>query len=118
MSFTEGHHSALKVIRGNPGKRKFEPQGIGILDTLPARLDETQRAQWSYAVQDAPPDLLTGTDREVLAVWVVACVEHARDASEVRRTGQVVKTKNGNAINNPYLGIVNRQAFIMIRTAG
>jgi phage terminase small subunit len=28
------------------------------------------------------------------------------------------QTKDGNAINNPYLGIVNRQAFIMIRTAG
>jgi phage terminase small subunit len=32
--------------------------------------------------------------------------------------GQVVKAKDGNAVNNPYLGIVNRQAFIMIRTAG
>jgi hypothetical protein len=44
-------------------------------------------------------------------VWVVACVEHARAAAEVRRMGQVVKTKDGKAINNPYLGIVNRQAF-------
>ena len=71
-------------------------------------MNETQRAQWFYAVQNAPPGLLTGTDREVLAVWVVACVEHARAAAEVR---QVVKTKAGNAINNPYLGIVNRQGF-------
>jgi hypothetical protein len=31
--------------------------------------------------------------------------------------GQVVKTKDGNAVNNPYLGIVNRQAFIMIRVS-
>ena len=62
--------------------------------------------------------MLTATDREVLAVWVVACVEHARAAAEVRRMGQVVKTKDGNVINNPHLGIANRQAFIMVRTAG
>ena len=79
----------------NPGKRrvpKFEPQGIGILDAPPAWMDETQRAQWLYAVQNAPPGLLTGTDREVLAVWVVACVEHARAAAGVRSS----KTKDGN----------------------
>jgi hypothetical protein len=58
----------------------------------------------------SPPGLLTGTDRKVLAVWVVACVEHARAAAEDRRMGQVVKTKDGNAINNLYLGIVNRQS--------
>ena len=113
--------AALKVLRGNPGKRRvpqYEPQGAGILDAPPAWMDEAQREQWFYSVQDAPAGLLTGTDREMLAVWVVACVEHGRAAAEVRRMGQVVKTKDGNAINNPYLGIVNRQAFIMIRTAG
>ena len=55
--------------------------------------------------KSAPPCLPTGTDREVLAVWVVACVEHARAAAG----GQVVKIKDG---------IVNLQAFIMIRRAG
>jgi hypothetical protein len=53
--------------------------------------------------KSAPPCLPTGTDREVLAVWVVACVEHARAAAR----GQVVKIKDG---------IVNLQAFIMIRS--
>ena len=67
----------LKVIRGNPGKRrvpKFEPQGIGILDAPPAGMDETQRAQWLHPGQNAPPGLLTGTDHEVLAGWVVAAL--------------------------------------------
>ena len=91
---------------------------MGILDAAPAWMDEEQRGQWFYSVQNAPPGVLTATDREVLAVWVVACVEHARAAVEVRRMGQVVKTKDGNVINNPHLGIANRQAFIMVRTAG
>jgi hypothetical protein len=54
--------------------------------------------------EGAPPCLPTGTDREMLAVWVVACVDHAA-APEARGRGLVVKIKDG---------IVNLQAFIMI----
>ena len=87
---------------------------FGILDAPPVGMDEKQRAQWIYAGQNAPPSLLTGTDREVLAEWVVTASSNARAAAE----DQVVKTKDGNAINNPYLSLVNRQVFIMMRTAG
>jgi hypothetical protein len=59
-----------------------------MLDAPPAWMDEEQRAQWFYSVQNAPPGTLTATDREILAVWVVACVEHARAAVEVRRMGK------------------------------
>ncbi len=43
--------------------------------------------------------MLTATDRGLLAVWCVAAVEHARAAVEVRRMGQVVKTRDGNIVN-------------------
>lgn len=118
---TKPQRAALKLLRGNPGKRRVptnEPQGVGMLDAPPTWMDEEQRAQWFYSVQSAPPGMLTATDREILAVWVVACVEHARAAVEVRKMGQVVKTKDGNIINNPHLGIANRQALIMVRVAG
>jgi P27 family predicted phage terminase small subunit len=78
-------------------------------------MDEEQRAQWHYTVDHAPPGLLTGTDRDILAAWVNACVEYARAVAEVRSLGQVVKTKDGNAIQNPYLSIMNRQALLMAR---
>jgi hypothetical protein len=61
---------------------------------------------------------LAATDREVLGDWVVACVEHARAAIEVRRMGQVVETKDRNIINNPHIGIANRQGVIMVRAVG
>jgi phage terminase small subunit len=48
-------------------------------------------------------------------IWCVAAVNHALAAQEVRKLGQIVKTKDGNAIQNPYLPIVNRQALIMLR---
>ena len=64
------------------------------------------------------PSLLTGTDRAIFSVWLVACVEYARAAQEVRNLGQVVKTKEGNAIQNPYLSIMNGQAAIMLKAGG
>jgi P27 family predicted phage terminase small subunit len=110
--------TVLKELHGNPGKRTLpvdEPDGVGDLWAPPAWFDDEQRDQWNYAIDHAPPGLLTGTDREVLVVWVVACVEHAKAAQEVRKLGQVVKTKDGNAIQNPFLPIVNRQALIMLK---
>jgi P27 family predicted phage terminase small subunit len=110
--------TVLKELHGNPGKRALpvdEPDGVGDLWAPPAWFDDEQRDQWNYAIDHAPPGLLTGTDREVLVVWVVACVEHAKAAQEVRKLGQVVKTKDGNAIQNPFLPIVNRQALIMLK---
>lgn len=112
--------TALKVLHGTPGHRALpaeEPPGVGELWAPPFWFDDTQRTQWHYTLDNAPPGLLTGTDRDIVVVWVVACVEHARAALEVRSHGQVVKTKEGNAIQNPYMGVMNRQAIIMMRAA-
>lgn len=110
--------TALKLLRGNPGKRRIadeEPEGVGDVWAPPGWFDDQQRAQWDYAVEHAPPGLLTGTDREVLVIWVVASIEHARACEKLRELGQIVQTKDGNAIQNPYMAIVNKQAFLMLR---
>lgn len=111
----------LAALHGNPSKIKLpddEPEGVGVLWSPPEWFDDDQRLQWHYAIEHAPVGLLSATDRETLVIWVVASVEHARAAQEVRKLGQVVKTKEGNAIQNPYLPIVNRQALIMMRAGG
>ena len=109
----------LKVLHGNPGRRPvdpdIEPQGQGQLWAPPLWFNDEQREQWAYALEWAPPGLLTATDREILVVWVVACVKHANAAAKVGQLGDVVTTKDGNIIQNPYLSILNRQALIMIR---
>jgi P27 family predicted phage terminase small subunit len=108
----------LRVLHGNPSRRPVpvdEPQGQGELWAPPPWFDTEQRAQWDYALEFAPVGLLTATDRECLVIWCVAACEHAKAVQQVRALGQVVKTKDGNAIQNPYLPIVNRQALIMLR---
>lgn len=107
--------AVLAELHGNPRDKPIpeEPEGVGDLWAPPAYMDADQREQWNYVVDHAPPGLLTGTDRDILATFVNACVEYQRAVLEVRAGGQVVETKNGNAIQNPYLGIMNRQALLM-----
>ena len=108
----------LKVLHGNPHQHALptdEPEGVGVLWSPPPWFDDEQRLQWHYAIENAPPGLLTMTDRECLIIWCCAAIEHARAVQEVRRVGQVVKTKEGNAIQNPFVGVMNRQALMMLR---
>ena len=113
--------TVLAKLRGNPGKRrlpKAEPQGRGDLWAPPIWFDAEQRDQWQYAMDHAPAGLLTGTDRETLAIWCVAAVEYARAARRVREDGQVVETSNGNVVQSPYLSVMNKQALIMLKAGG
>jgi P27 family predicted phage terminase small subunit len=112
--------TVLMQVHGNPGRRPLntnEPEALGTVWAPPKWFDEQQREQWDYAIEWMPRGLLAAIDREALVIWIVACVEHARAVIEVRKLGQVVKTKDGNAIQNPFLPIVNKQALIMLRAA-
>jgi P27 family predicted phage terminase small subunit len=109
----------VEKLHGNPGRRPLPddaPEGVGELWAAPEWMDDDQRTQWRWAVLKSPPGLLTETDRECLAIWCCASVEYAKAIVEVRRAGQIVKTKEGKLITNPYLPLANRQAFIMLRT--
>jgi P27 family predicted phage terminase small subunit len=108
----------LKQLHGNPNDHALPtdvPEGVGELWAPPDYFDDEQRAQWDYALENAPPGLLTATDREVLVTWVLAAVIRAKAAREIDRLGLLTKTKDGNVIQNPFLPILNRQALIMLR---
>jgi P27 family predicted phage terminase small subunit len=110
--------AALVKLRGNPAHRHIpdEPPGIGDLWACPDDFDGEQRAAWRYAVDHAPIGLLSGTDRDVMIVWVLANVEHRRAAREVARLGQVVQRSDGSVGINPYMRVMNAQAQIILRT--
>src|SRR5262245_38477468 len=88
----------LKQLHGNPNDHALPvdvPEGVGTLWSPPEWFDDDQRRQWDYALENAPPGLLTATDRECLVIWCVAAVEHAKAVQEVGRLAKVVKTKKG-----------------------
>lgn len=111
----------LKVVAGNPGRRPLnedEPIPVGDLADAPDWMTDTQKAGWRYAIEHAPLGLLKRLDRSVLAVWVVAEDLHRDAAEKVARYGSVIKMPGtGVPVASPYVGVLNKQATIMMKAA-
>ncbi len=116
----------LKVVAGNPGRRtlnKNEPKSTAYLSAAPDWFDEMQRQKWDVAIESAPRGLLGTMDREVLVVWVCASVMHRRamvaqtTLDKGKAAPMLTKTPGGMPIQSPYVGIINKQAQIMIKAA-
>lgn len=127
--------TVLKKIRGNPSKTPEnvrEPIPVGDLVAAPEWMTADQTAGWNYAITNAPPGLLRIIDRSALAVWVVAeslhveaCKFQARAGLLTRvgvappraRPGEVQEPDNRVLQQSPFLAIINKQAFLMLKAA-
>lgn len=111
----------LKLIEGNPGKRRLnrnEPKPQGDLCDAPDWLTEEQKAGWSYAISNAPAGLMKRLDRAALTAFVVAEDMHRQASVAVGKFGLITKSPSkGEPMQNPYLPIINRQAQIMLKAA-
>ena len=114
--------SHLKLVTGNPGKRAIntqEPVPERILPAPPPELTSEARGEWDRVAGELNRlGLLTGIDRAALAAycqaygrWSQAESAIARMAERDRLTGGLmIKTSNGNAIQNPLVGTANKAA--------
>jgi P27 family predicted phage terminase small subunit len=121
--------SHLKLVTGNPGRRplnKREPAVNSGAPTPPAELNEFARREWTrLCAQLRRAGLLSTIDRAALAaycqsygVWVQAEQALARMAANDPVTfGLMVKTSNGNIIQNPLVGIARGARSDMVRFA-
>jgi hypothetical protein len=78
----------LKVLRGNPGKRRLndaEPMPLGGLIDPPEWLTESQKAGWEYAMANAPRRLLKKPGQSGLVAWMVAEDLHRQATTMVAR---------------------------------
>lgn len=119
----------LKVIEGNPGKRPIpeEPKpDIGELPAPPEFLTAEAKEEWErISVQLHRLGLLTVVDVASLGAycqaygrWVLAERAIAKmAANDVLTGGLMIKTTNGNAIQNPLVGTSNKAASDMVRYA-
>lgn len=116
----------LKVIQGNPGKRRLNANEPGVRAALlhaPDWFGAEQVDLWRYAIHHAPNGVLGTIDRETLAVWCVACCLHRRAVELQAKIDNgsslpmMMRTQQGNVIQSPYLAVINRQAQIMLKAA-
>lgn len=119
----------LKLVTGNPGRRPInrrEPRPAAGLPTAPAELAADAKTEWRRVARALHrAGLLTAIDRAALAAY---CQTYARWRQAERALGEMaardpltagllIKTQNGNAIQNPLVGVANKAAAAMVRYA-
>ena len=118
--------TGLKVITGNPGKRKLntnEPKPTSPLGDPPAHLNEDAVAEWSRIGDEvAVIGLATGLDMGALAAYCQAYgrwaqAERALAKMQNQADGLIIKTVSGNMIQNPLVGVANKAMNDMVRFA-
>lgn len=119
----------LKLIEGNPGKRRVnpvEPVPLPELHAPPPFLPQEGQDEWKrVAAELYNLGLLTVVDRTALAaychsyaIWKQATdAINAMAARDQLTRGLMIKTTNGNAIQNPLIGTANKAASDMVRYA-
>ena len=119
---------ALRVLQGNPSKRPL-PQTLDVEPSLPSapeHLSAEARAEWDrVATELYLIGCLSKIDRAALAAycqaygrWVVAEQKLSEMAERDPITaGLMIKTSNGNVVQNPLVGAANRAMREMVRIA-
>lgn len=121
--------TALRIIEGNRSKRplpKNEPKPRVGIPQPPAQLDAYATAEWNRIAPELEAiGLLSTIDGTTLAAYC-QCVSRWMQAEEAiakmkardkLTSGLMIKTSNGNAIQNPLVGVANRSMLMAIRFA-
>lgn len=97
--------------------KRITPTAGPLVDP-PDWLTPEQREAWTYAIENAPRDVLKKIDKSVLAGFIVAEDTHRRASIFLQQSQLLVKSPTqGVPQQNPYLPIVNRQMMLMLRAA-
>jgi len=121
--------TALKLLEGNPGRRPLPQNEVKPDDRLPsapAHLNKPAQTEWRRLCKELNRlGLLTVVDRAAFAAycqaygkWVLAERSLAQMAERDPLThGVIIKTSNGNVVQNPLVGAARRASQDMVRYA-
>jgi len=119
----------LKLLKGTARKHRLneaEPKPVITSPSAPYHLSDAALEEWDRVVAEmAGLGILSNLDRGALAAycqaygrWVAAETALARVAESDRLTaGIVIRTKAGNAVQNPLVGAANKAMADMVRYA-
>ena len=119
----------LKLVKGNPGKGPIngsEPIPEATLPSPPAELCEDARIEWERVSAELHRiGVLTTIDRAALAAYCQAYGRWIMAERAIRKMaerdpltgGLMIKTTNGNAVQNPLVGTANKAMADVVRYA-
>lgn len=103
--------TALKLVRGNPGKRPLPeneptPKGDAV---MPDWLSPEAAKHWPLvAGQLHDAGILTSIDTTALALYCEAFARWRAASDQVAKFGSVVKAPSGFPVQSPFLAIANK----------
>ena len=113
--------SAFKLVSGNRGKRPVnKAEAVVYLSepTPPAFLSDDAKVEWCRVCSALyAAGLMTELDRAALAAYAQSYGRWAQAERELSFMTLTVSTSNGNAIQNPLVGIANKAKADMVRYA-
>lgn len=116
------HPTALKLLRGNPGKRKVnaaEPHHDPLDASVPSDLvDPSAQAEWKrVAAMLIARGQVTTVDRAVLTGYCVKYAQWLALEHEASQHPFIVRSPSGYPIPNPALGMANKAFALMLKAA-
>ena len=110
----------LKMIKGTArdSRIKDEPEPEPSIPSPPDFLDQVACVEWGrVSTQLFKLGLLSELDRTSLAVYCRYYSLWKRAEEESKKTDEILMTKQGNVIQNPWRGIANTAVQIMEKAA-
>ena len=117
----------LKLVAGNPGKRKIntkEPKPMNVAPRQPAEMNADEKKVWKYITEElGHMGILASSDQGVIAAychWAALSIKAKRLLNKLGESGkdpEIITTKSGNIIQNPWLGIANRANHEIVKVA-
>ena len=103
---------AVKKIKGTLQKcrtNKHEPRPGGQLSEPPEYMSDIAKEAWIYAVQNAPPGLLSSLDASVLERWANCAGLYREALGKINRSGvagMIIKTPSGILRRSPLMDVI------------
>jgi P27 family predicted phage terminase small subunit len=111
--------TVLKILRGNPGRRRLNTQEPTPAPADPQRpppdwLDDAAKTEWArVAPMLARNGLLTEMDLDALTCYCQAWCTWKAASEQIRKFGMVIKARNGFPMQSPYVSIANKAMVMM-----
>jgi len=111
--------TALRALRGNPGRRllnRREPKPKGGLPPCPPNVKGEARAAWrqiAKMLRDA--GIGTVLDRNAMMLLVEAWQTWVTATTALRQSGLLIKSPSGYPLQNPLLAIANKAHEQLVR---
>ncbi len=111
--------SALRLIEGNPGHRRInpnEPKPVRGAPTCPAHLSPTAKAEWKRLIRQLVMlGMMSQLDRAVLAAYCQAYGRWVEAERKLAETPALIKLPSGYVQQNPWLAVSNKQVELMAK---